>query len=239
MLIHELDVNTDVIITAVVGLQKIEFNTRVLNIDNEVDIDILEKVANRLKVKKVLPIKAVRIDNKIVSFVGEGVTCQIVGTKDNRPYLWENVIIPRVYLPNTGNIHVLACDIDTESINRRENYRLWLGVDSTVQLGPNKTIQDAIVKDISTSGIGIIISSEYNFNIGDTVNVKFRDENSYGKEVSFNLSATVVRVYELNDTTQIIGCKFEKYSSQIARFIYDKQQSRKNIGRTSIYRRSR
>lgn len=215
MYINELK-NSKLKITAIVAKQSIDFDVnQVLNIKNK-DKKILDKISKKVPYIIINPIM---VSGKMLNFSSNKIISKITATVDNMIYEW-NIIVRNVQLPySKKSYHIVFSEKNVKPINRRNNYRVWLGYTSIIQINSNRKTDEAIVKDISAGGVGIIIDKNMMANIGDTVHLVFNEPSN---NIKFNLSAIIVRKENISGKI-IIGCRFNKISSEIEKYVNKKQ----------------
>ena len=155
----------------------------------------------------------------------------IVVLEGDKPYGWNHVRIMNLRLPVYGSIHVIASKNDAASYNRRQNYRVFLGVEGTMESVADPEAKNVLVKDISVSGIGLITKTEEPYKRGDIITVNFNEKES---GTDFQLKVLVVRNEEMEDGRFNIGGLVKSNSDVVARFVYSKQQKKmKSAGSSS------
>lgn len=226
MFISELRPGTDVCITIHIGVEKLEFLSEVVKITDKEGKKALNYIKKTTKAE-VIPIRPIEKDGKAISFNIKGVIFKALGTHNDRPYIWVLQCIRLIELSNKDRVHVLVCKDDVDSFNRRNGYRLWLGSNSIIQIGTYRKTDDAIVKDLSMNGIGLIVKLDVKGEVGNIVHVVFEDEKTNTK---FRLEAIIVRIIEIDEYKKLFGCKLNKESAGIARYINIKQMERLALG---------
>ena len=236
MYVNELSDNTRVEIRVKIGKEELSFVTQTVRIPEE-DSKEFEKIKKKLKVpvKALAPIKK---DDKMIGFpdIRPGVSYEINTSKDEKPFVWRVVLI-RSILFSSGNCYHLLCSNQTvDTLNRRENFRLWLGTSAIAQFGLNRKTYTVTVKDLSASGIGIMVEdSEFEARIGMPVSIAFDDLDT---DLHFKVHADVVRIVK-DEGKVLLGCKLklsgqeakEGRSDAIYSFINKKQSLRQRLNK--------
>ena len=143
------------------------------------------------------------------------------GTK---AYTFENVFlneITKTLSKDYKNAICVSSEDDVEPINRRSFYRVYMGVDGTLEYGQNQHTFEVLVRDISANGIGVISSKENRLHTGTEVCITFVDEMA---DEDFSIICTVVRKVELNEDEVIYGCQFPEIDSDMEHFVALKQR---------------
>lgn len=218
-------------ITARRGNKAYRFESFVLELTEQGDIDY----AGTLEGDFVI-IEPVKVDDKIVKFVTEGINYYFIGNHKGKPYLFENISIEKVKFPGYGVAHILRAAKEGRRFNRRDNFRVWLGHYCHIALRGSKAQHDAMVKDISNTGVGLIIKKEYEVNIGDTIEVQFNFEkyNEQKEDYQFTLhtlKGEIVRIVDQNEKVNLVGVRITEGHEQVERFVAMKQREKNKVGR--------
>lgn len=202
------------------------------------DIDIIREISEG---HDFVVIKLVTLNERKINFIIKGIKYKVIGSKEGSSYYWKDPAIIIANLPNLGCVHVIVANSEGIKFNRRESFRLWLGQSATIRFGEDRLPYDIVLKDISTLGIGLLVSSSYEINKGDEITVQFRDEyipNGRSDYVSalYTIEAKVVRVVARDDKMNIIGCTILTANTDISKFITKKQMERARVGgRKALY----
>ena len=109
-----------------------------------------------------------------------------------------------------------------------------------MKIGLDPGSRTVLVKDVSTSGIGLIadnVSDQPMPQVGDVVHITFSDIIGQGtpqaKEFSFSLKATVCRTADdPGKNRTVLGCRFAKSNEQIGQYVNMKQTAHKKNKRS-------
>lgn len=157
----------------------------------------------------------------ILNFDSDGIAISMIAYQEEKvPFLWQIVRVHREIVDGT-QYHVITSDVPGVRINRRDNFRVFLGIDGKASI-PGKTKPfDVVVKDISESGFAILldITSEIKIPKNELVLLEFYD--SIGG-VPFVLNGRVVRINAMDKYT-LYGCRLIKDNPLVSRFIANKQ----------------
>ena len=242
MRLGELEIDTEINITAKKDNKIAKFVSEVIKPISQEDKDVIKELVDD---NDYVIINLIKVDDKRINFNVAGIEYRIISNKDGKTYYWKNSHIIIANLPDLGDVHIIITETDGIGFNRRDSFRLWLGQDGTVKFGDNKAPHDAILKDISISGIGIFIKSEYDINIGDKLFIQFKDEyvSDINKEYTsklYSLEAEVVRIVPRDERINLVGCKITKGMDEIQKFIVHKQSERLRVsGRKALYNKKK
>ena len=218
-------------LTARKGTKAYRFESSVLELSEQEDVDYAGSLSGDFII-----IEPIRVDDKIVKFVTEGISYYFIGNHKGKPYLFENISIEKIELPSYGVAHLLRADKEGRRFNRRDNFRVWLGQHCNIALRGTKAQHDAMVKDISNTGIGLIVKKEYEVNIGDTIEVQFNIEKYNGQREDYQftlhtLKGEIVRIVENNEKVNLVGCKITEGGEEVEKFVAMKQREKNKVGR--------
>lgn len=213
MFLSEIPDETDVTILVKIGKERLEFHTKTIKLDNAKEVREFAKVQKdlRIPVRLIEPLR--NNEGRIIGFSKgvQGVSYEVTIVHEGKLYVWNAITIRHIRFSDQRDCHLLCSEQNVMASNRRDNYRLWLGIDCVVQIGMNRSAVDATVKDISANGIGIIVKPNTVGKVGDLVNISFHDEET---ETNFRLSAMIMRIVELDEEIEdasrrrkLYGCK--------------------------------
>jgi len=114
--------------------------------------------------------------------------------------------------------YLLMTDADDVRVNRRDSYRVYVGIPGTAKLGANIAECEAIVKDVSESGIAFIAKNFKLVILGSIIRLTFHDMK---QSMGFDIQAIVIRKEPVKKDECVYGCiiqgKYPKLSKYIAR----------------------
>lgn len=236
MYVNELDDNTKVEVKVKIGRDELSFVTQTVRISQE-DSKEYEKIKKKLKVpvRALAPIKK---EDKMIGFpdIRPGVSYEINTSKENKPYVWHVVSIRSVRFSSGKCYHLLCSNQSVDTLNRRENFRLWLGASAVAQIGLNKKTYTVTVKDLSAGGIGIVVEDpEFEARIGMPISIAFDDVDT---DSHFRVHADIVRIVK-DEGKVLLGCALklsgkeakEGRSEAICSFINKKQSLRQRLNK--------
>lgn len=203
------------------SLEKIESGTAItlkVKRDSTVadfDTVLIEHVGNCLVCEPLLH------ENKIINFSIPGVTheVQIFDKSIGKLYAWRNIEVKAGYYKKKTLCHLIYLNSIPVEINRRTNYRQFVGVEGTV-FPFHKQALHILIRDVSNNGVGFIASEKGELEVGADVRVVFKDcDNRF----NFALNCRIVRERELSRDTFEFGCKVIDPPSKLAQYVAHKQ----------------
>lgn len=169
----------------------------------------------------------------MLNFNSNAVVLSMIAYQEEKtPYLWKIVHIARENIDGV-NYHVITSDVVGVKINRRENFRVFVGIDGKASIIGKDVAFDVLIKDVSESGFAILvdITSEIKINKNEAVLIDFYDSSI---DERFNLAGRVVRA-EVSDRYILYGCRLLKDNDLMRRYIANKQLvNRVNSNRKKI-----
>lgn len=230
MLIRDLEIGSTIAIHVTDGERAVQLSSTTIDL-NKVDHKICKDVAKNYGYNSFACIQAVKARNCVVNLAGDNITCSITALKNKKPYLWKQVEIIRVKLPEYGTAHLVMSNDDVKTFNRRGEFRLFLGQLGTCILGTDHIAKSVFIKDISCSGIGMLFSKKDMdaVDINMHAEVHFSEVNDSGVSESFVLNAKIVRYLATGGDQVLIGCRILGKSPELEKLIYQKQRQSMSI----------
>lgn len=227
MRINELPAECQLTITAYTENKKAELESEVIAL-SENDLLYISAILGLTQYRYATAVSLFTNDKQVINFSAPNVQYDCIGIVDNLPYSWERVMIEKHDLPDAGTHHLVFSNSNAHSINRRKDFRLWLGKDCTLSYGSPSVSQHGTIKDISVTGIGIIVSSKVEISLGTRIKVQFSEvrTTSDGEEEKtiYILFAQPVRCAPVNEGSQIIGCRIIEAGRDYVSYLYKKQR---------------
>lgn len=168
-----------------------------------------------------LYVQPFRYNGAIISFDAPDINISMMALKeDSVPFFWQIVHIRKV-VKDGQFYHCISCNMDGVRLNRRNAFRVFVGVNGDCIIMQNNKTIPVNVRDISATGIGILASEEYatDFGFGSKIRIFFNDEDMYFK---VDVIARVVRTVAA-EKAFIYGCEFTCMYPQLERYIASKQ----------------
>ena len=207
--------------------KSIKFKQRVKRITKEEEALLRQKIGRTADFCVVEP---VMIKGRMVSFAVPGIVCSILGIIDSRPYRWNNINLARVSFPESGNALVAYTVGMGAKYERRGSFRAVVGINGTTRISREGSKFNTLVKDVSISGIGLVVPNSFSGKVGDNVNIQYSDTITFDKLdsqfVKFDLDAFIVREQPLDANRKIIGCRLTAGDRNLlSRYISCKQKT--------------
>lgn len=181
-----------------------------------------------------LLVEPVRIDGKIVGFSGDGVRLDLIYVRqDKPPFVWKNIRCTTIMSGGAAKYQVIAFSEGYE-MNRREAFRLFLGINGIVQMGMNRKAMEVIVKDVSETGFSFVSTEDIEQVINMPVRLVFMDLNR-----NYSLMGIVVRKVVIAPNKILYGCHLTVKNRELSRYINEKQRQQMSINRDNAAFRKR
>lgn len=170
-------------------------------------------------------------EGAILNFDSANVLISMIAYEEEKtPYLWQKVQITKEYRDKVA-YHVISSDLPGAKINRRENFRLFLGLDATIRTMGGQPLE-VIIKDISSSGFAILIdmNNPNKLHKNEIIQLEFSDKSL---EEDFILTGRVVRL-DKTDKYFLYGCHMVTTNPAVDKYIANKQlENRVNAKRNN------
>lgn len=243
MRLNNLEVGTIVTINATDYEKSVRMESEILDISPE-DRLFVEKAIKSLNKEVFCVLDLITEGKAVINFLSVRVKCTLTALINDKPYSWNDVKILKLNLPNRGSCHIVLCDDDVDTFNRRGEYRQWLGYDALCKFGDSRVAKDVQLRDLSPSGVGLLCSTELPVELGLKVNIQFRDEfksSVSGEYVSklYTINAIIVRYVPTNNNKLLVGCKLDKEYEEITKLIFSKQGRLLATAKRNSYKRNR
>lgn len=219
MFVSDLTPKTEVSIEASNKEAKVNLKSKVANITDPADVAIITAIKRDNKSVRFVVLDAIREQDMLINFNAEGVTNSLVYIKDNKPLIWPGVSVKNLRLPVYGSIHIIVSERESVSYNRRQSYRVFLGVEGSVKRTETDEPKTVTVKDLSDVGIAFIAKGDSEYQRGDILYINFTEPGGN----SFNLSLVVLRRDNMPDGRITFGCRLKNRSELVSKFITQKQ----------------
>ncbi len=185
--------------------------------------------------KSTILLKTLYVEGKVVTFRGNNLTVDLlVKPEDDVPQIFKPVTITLVKEFDGTLSYSVTSVVSSKVYNRRENFRCFVGIPTSVQKMLNTVPYDAVIKDISVGGFSLVVPDELKFENEQIIHVVLNDFiEELSETYSFHLYGLVVRSEELDKGRTLYGCKFNKKIAGIENYIMKKERVRlkKSTGR--------
>lgn len=179
-------------------------------------------------------IEVVKVNDKVVGFSGEGIVIDIYNVRAEKPpMVWKRVACTTVSSGGKTYYKIIASGEGYES-NRREAFRLFIGIAGVAQLGINRKAIDVIVKDVSETGFSFVSEQDMGEVINSPVRLVFED-----MERSYSLMGLVVRKVIIAEKKILYGCKLSVENFELVRYINYKQRQQLQLHKDNAAARTR
>ncbi len=168
-------------------------------------------------------------EGKAVNFRAAGVKTElnVIDRNSGKLYSWRELDIKLGYYRKKKLCQLIYVKCEPKEINRRNNYRQYLGIPGKVT--PKRgTPMDIVIRDASNNGIGFITEKKQDtFNPGKMIKINFSDEDGKYK---FDLNCKIVREREMENGMHEYGCMVESPPYSLGQYVAHKQiEERKRV----------
>ena len=194
--LSEMQSGAKVHLTASAGLNTLEFDTSIVQAGEGHII-----------------VEPIKHDDKILNFSNNDIIKNIVV---------ETEPLPEKYI----NVEVVLCDKEGIQVNRRDDFRVYVGSYVNAQLASINVTTEAILKDVSIGGFSLVIRSEEIDGIVGWVGQQIKAVFYHGgkERIPMVFIGEVVREESLEDGRTVVGCKSLRQPFGIEKFIAEKQR---------------
>lgn len=213
MLIEELSSGQTVKLQAKIGEEIVEFETT---------------VQEALPKKHMILTEVVRKNDKAVSFRGKGLIVDLhVSPPDSAPLVFKNVQINLLKKQDDSLCYSITTITEAKVLNRRQAFRCYVGVATTVQCGTNRAAFDAVIKDVSSIGFAITTSSDNEFHENQVLHTVLNDYlEEIAENFSFQLYGIIVRCQDLENGQCVYGCRLNQKVPGLETYLMKKERLR-------------
>ena len=159
-------------------------------------------------------------DGAILNFDSAKVSISMIAYEEEKsPYLWQIVHIAKENRDNK-TYHVISSNLSGVKINRRENFRLFLGIEGSATIMGGQAF-NVVIKDISSCGFAVLVdlNSSITIHKNDIMQIKFADS-AFDEE--FVLNGRVVRM-DKTEKYLLYGCRMATGNPAVDKYIANKQ----------------
>ena len=119
---------------------------------------------------------------------------------------------------NGKSMYKITSSVEGYEMNRRQAFRLFLGLGAVAQIGINKKAVNVILKDISENGFSFVGNEDIEVN-KSPVRLVFKDTDE-----TISLMGVVVRKVKAGEKKIIYGCALTSCNTDIVHYINAKQR---------------
>ena len=243
MRLSDLETGTIVTVNATDFEKSVRMESEVLSISSE-DRLFIEKAVKSLHREVFCVLELITEGDLVINFLSIKVKCVLTALISDKPYSWNDVKIIKLKLPEAGSCHIVLCDDDVDTFNRRREYRQWLGYDALCKFGDSKVPKDILLRDLSPSGVGFLCSTELPVEVGLKICIQFHDESKSSISDKYNsklytINAIIVRYVPTNNNKLLVGCRLDKEYEELTKMIFSKQSKLLATAKRDSYKRDR
>lgn len=178
--------------------------------------------------KRYILLDPIMSGDKAVSFKGKNIIIHLIVTIGNdKPHLFQNVPVLLQKKSDGTLCYQVASLADSVLYNRRENFRCFVGLDTSVQGGADRSVHPAVIRDISYTGFAVICDAGTNFDTRHVIHAILRDRiEETGENYSFHLYGTIARIQEMNNGRVLYGCRLNDRVPGLDKYIMAKERYR-------------
>ncbi len=195
---------------------------------NKVDeIQFTTSVISKEEKHNILYTSTIEHEGKILTFdtVEARVLVEVPGEK---PILFRGAKIVPCRGTDQKRIYRIKVDGIGIEYNRRGAFRCFLGQNVSIKLGEDSRTYRAILKDISSSGFGIVLTTDVldpsKLELGMKCVTSINDKIDRFNQVNIGLQGTISRVTQVDDGKYVCGCELVLRSYEIDKYISLKER---------------
>lgn len=205
------------------------FNVSIHKHDLEFPSEVIEVHDNFILTKPVMS------KGKVVGLGGEGVSVGLAYLKNEKkpPVVWKGIGCSVVKVKGRVLYKVVASGAGFE-MNRREAFRLFVGIDGIARVGTNRRAMNVILKDISATGFAFVVEHEIENADNAAVRLVFKDFDR-----SYDLTGFIVRTVKAEEDKYVYGCRMNMKNQLISHYINMKQRQMLSANKNNANYRER
>lgn len=171
---------------------------------------------------------AVFQNGKPISFRGKGVILNVLAaTGDDKPHLFKNVSNTLLRRSDGTLCYSLTTIAESVAYNRRENFRCYVGIETSIRVGTNRAAYEAIIRDVSSNGFAVVCDNDVKFPTGSLIHVVLNDQiDGFGEKYYFHLYGLVARIQELENGRIVYGCRLNNHVAGLDSYLMKKERNR-------------
>lgn len=211
MRIDEVTAGQTVTLMAALNGEQLSFNTTIS--------DVFPK-------KKLILAEPVYRNDKVVTFRTKDLIIDLLVTRgDEQPILFKGITVTLMKKSDGSLCYNLTAPSEGKPINRRQNFRCFIGKCITMQCGLDRGTCEAVLKDVSVSGFAVVAAPNVNLSPNQVVHVLLEDFLEETKEnYTFHLYGLVVRKEEISKGRFLYGCRLNNKVAGLDNYIMIKQR---------------
>lgn len=171
-------------------------------------------------------VEPVKYNNRILNFSNRSIIKDIIIDCLPLPEKYTDVDIETTMFENKKH-HIVLCDREGTAVNRRNEFRVYVGSHVTAQLATLNQSVEAILKDVSIGGFSLVIRREGIDGIvgwkGQIIKAVYYREGNKTK-VPMVFIGQVVREEDVDEGRVLVGCKSLRQPFGIEKFVAEMQR---------------
>lgn len=171
-------------------------------------------------------VEPVKHNDKILNFSNKEVIKNIIVDSQPLPEKYINVDVEITMYENKKH-HIILSDKEGIPINRRNEFRVYIGSYVTAQIANVNQSVEAILKDVSIGGFSLVIRKEGVDGVvgwtGQVIKAVYYHGNNKNR-IPMVFIGQVVREEDVDEERVIVGCRSLRQPFGIEKFIADRQR---------------
>ncbi len=165
-------------------------------------------------------------DEKIITFHGNNITVDVlVALEKDKPQLFKNVKIAPMKKADKSLCYGISSPTESKGINRRENFRCFVGKPTQIKCGISQDIFPAILRDVSVSGFAVVTDNDLELRQNQVIHAMLEDYiDELGESFSFHLYGLIVRIQPLENGKFVYGCRLSTRIGGLENYITKKER---------------
>ncbi|MBR1931615.1 MAG: PilZ domain-containing protein [Lachnospiraceae bacterium] len=167
-------------------------------------------------------------NDRIVTFKGDNITVDMLAIfEDDKPQLFENIIITAMKKADKSFCYTVVATSDSKAVNRRENFRCYVGCRTSVKRGIETAVYEGILRDVSMTGFALTLDSDLGFEQGQVLHAMLEDYiEELDENFSFHLYGFIVRIQKLDNGKIVYGCRMSTRVGGLENYVMKKERAR-------------
>lgn len=188
----------------------------------EFETVLIEHVGNCLVCQPIMH------EGKMINFALPelSIDISVFDNEKGKLYSWRQVSVKAGYYKKKILCHLIYLDAPPVEVNRRNNYRQYVGIAGAAQAF-HRPISKVVIRDVSNRGVSFLVDDKGFFDVGKTVKVTFSDCKG---QFNFTLECEIVRERELENGKYEFGCAVINPPQSLSAYVAHKQlEERKRV----------
>lgn len=218
MFIEELQNGQTITLEAKIGTETVKF-----------DLEVLDSIPK----KHIILTDIVTKNDKIITFRAKGLLVDLfIQLEEKPPMVFKNVQVMLVKEGEEEYRYAISTSLEAKVLNRRQNFRVYIGKDVVVQCGANHSAHDAILKDVSSTGFAITVREREDeegeiYRVNQIIHTVLNDRiEEISMNYSFQLYGIVVRREEVENGLVVYGCRLNAKVPGLDNYLMIKERIR-------------